>query len=76
MLKLLPFLLDFSTKKIINSLGDTKATKIDKVISFLLSDKIASSINNFYAAYMIVYQKHKNQEDFEKVIERGIDIIE
>lgn len=69
MLKLLPYLLDFAARKVKESLNDNKETKLDKVVRFLISDKVSNSINTFYMVYMQAVEKLKGKEGIEKMIE-------
>ena len=71
MIKLLPFLLDFAAKKIIQSLNDGKETKLDKVIRFLISDKVSNSINKFYIVYIEAVEKLNGSKGIDSIIEES-----
>ena len=47
----LPMILDYACKKLKESLEDEKDTKLDKAVSFLMSEKVKNSIDMFYDQY-------------------------
>jgi ferritin-like protein len=75
MLKLLPYILDYASKKVVQSLNDDKETKLDKVVRFLISEKVRNSITTFYTVYIQAVDKLQGEEGINKMIEESSENI-